>query len=112
VILYILIPWSVINLLDYYVLRHGNYRTADFYEKNGSFGAINYKTMAVYLIAFAIEVPFMDTTIYEGPVAKALDGGDIAWIVGAVVTVPLYLLVMHGAQASPTASQARQKAAS
>ena len=110
VILYILIPWSVINLLDYYVLRHGNYRTADFYEKNGSFGAINYKAMAVYLIAFAIEVPFMNTTIYEGPIAKALDGGDIAWIVGAVVTVPLYLLVMHGARASPTAGKARKKA--
>ena len=112
VILYILIPWSVINLLDYYVLRHGNYRTADFYEKNGSFGAINYKAMAVYLIAFAIEVPFMDTTIYEGPIAKALNGGDIAWIVGAVVTVPLYLLVMHGARASRTASKARSEAVS
>jgi NCS1 family nucleobase:cation symporter-1 len=98
VILYILIPWSVINLVDYYVLRHGNYRTADFYEKNGSFGAINYKAMAVYLIAFAIEVPFMNTTVYEGPVAKALDGGDIAWIVGAVVTVTLYLLVMRAAE--------------
>ena len=49
VILYILIPWSVINLVDYPVLRHGNYRTADFYEKNGSFGAINYKSMAVCL---------------------------------------------------------------
>lgn len=110
VILYILIPWSVINLVDYYVLRHGNYRTADFYEKNGSFGAINYRAMAVYLIAFAIEVPFMNTTIYEGPAAKALGGGDIAWMVGAVVTVPLYLLVMRGARASRTAGKAGEKA--
>lgn len=109
-ILYILIPWSVINLVDYYVLRHGNYRTADFYEKNGSFGAINYKAMAVYLIAFAIEVPFMNTTIYEGPAAQALGGGDIAWIVGAVVTVPLYLLVMRGARAWRTAGKAGEKA--
>lgn len=110
VILFILIPWSLINLVDYYVLRHGNYRTADFYEKNGSFGAINYKAMAVYLIAFAIEVPFMNTTVYEGPAAKALDGGDIAWIVGAVVTVPLYLLVMRGARAPRTAGKAGEKA--
>jgi len=95
VILYILIPWSVINLTDYYVLRHGQYRTADFYAKDGSFGRVNVRAMVVYLIAFGIEVPFMNTTVFEGPVAKALGGGDIAWIVGAVVTVPLYLLAMR-----------------
>jgi NCS1 family nucleobase:cation symporter-1 len=38
--------------------------------------------MIVYLVAFGIEVPFMNTTVWEGPVAKALNGGDIAWIVG------------------------------
>ena len=96
VILYILIPWSVINLTDYYYLRHGHYRTADFYAKDGAFGKVNVRTMIVYLIAFAIEVPFMNTTVFEGPAAKALGGGDIAWIVGAVVTVPLYLLAVRG----------------
>jgi nucleobase:cation symporter-1, NCS1 family len=96
VILYILIPWSVINLTDYYVLRHGRYRTADFYAKNGAFGKVNVRTMIVYLIAFGIEVPFMNTLVFEGPAAKALGNGDIAWIVGAVVTVPLYLLAVRG----------------
>lgn len=105
VILYILIPWSVINLTDYYYLRHGNYRTADFYAKNGAFGKVNLRTMIVYLIAFAIEVPFMNTLVYEGPAAKALGSGDIAWIVGAVVTVPLYLLAMRGRGASARGAQ-------
>jgi nucleobase:cation symporter-1, NCS1 family len=90
-ILYILIPWSVINLTDYYLLRHGQYRTEDFYAKNGSFGRVNLRTMVVYLLAFGIEVPFMNTTVWEGPAARALGGGDIAWIVGAVVTIPLYV---------------------
>jgi purine-cytosine permease-like protein len=71
------------------------YRTADFYAKDGSFGRVNVRAMVVYLIAFGIEVPFMNTTVFEGPVAKALGGGDIAWIVGAVVTVPLYLLALR-----------------
>jgi nucleobase:cation symporter-1, NCS1 family len=104
VILYILIPWSVINLTDYYVLRHGQYRTQDFYEKNGSFGRVNMRAMIVYLVAFGIEVPFMNTTVWEGPVAKALNGGDIAWIVGAVVTVPLYLLAVRIGRTSPRAA--------
>jgi NCS1 family nucleobase:cation symporter-1 len=100
VILYILIPWSVINLTDYYVLRHGQYRTDDFYAKNGGFGRVNTRAMLVYLIAFGIEVPFMNTTVFEGPIAKALGGGDIAWIVGAVVTAPLYLLAVRVGRAS------------
>jgi len=95
VILYILIPWSVINLTDYYVLQHGQYRTADFYASNGSFGRVNTRAMLVYQVAFGIEVPFMNTSVFEGPVAKALGGGDIAWIVGAVVAVPLYLLALR-----------------
>lgn len=95
VILYILIPWSVINLTDYYVLRHGQYQTADFFTRSGSFGRVNMRAMLVYLVAFGIEIPFMNTTVWEGPVAKTLNGGDIAWIVGAVVTVPLYLLAVR-----------------
>jgi nucleobase:cation symporter-1, NCS1 family len=91
-ILYILIPWSIINLTDYYLVRHGDYRTADFYTKDGRFGKVNIPVMIIYLVAFGIEVPFMNTTVYEGPIAKALNGGDIAWIVGAIVTIPLYLI--------------------
>ncbi|MBV9451465.1 MAG: cytosine permease [Streptosporangiaceae bacterium] len=90
-ILYILIPWSVINLTDYYLLRHGQYRTEDFYARDGGFGRVNMRAMIIYLLAFGVEVPFMNTTVYKGPVATALGGGDIAWIVGAVVTVPLYV---------------------
>ena len=95
VILYIVIPWSVINLTDYYILRHGDYRTADFYDPNGPFGKVNMRAMTVYVLAFACEFPFMNTTVFEGPVAKAMGGGDIAWIVGAVVSLPLYLIAVR-----------------
>jgi NCS1 family nucleobase:cation symporter-1 len=47
--------------------------------------------LAVYLAVFGIEVPFMNTTIYEGAIAKHIGGGDLAWVVGAVITVPLYI---------------------
>ena len=32
----------------------------------------------------------MSTPHFTGFIAKALDGGDITWIVGTVVAVPLY----------------------
>jgi purine-cytosine permease-like protein len=42
------------------------------------------------LIGFAAEIAFINTTFYEGAVAKALNGTDLSWLVGLVVTVPLY----------------------
>lgn len=93
-ILYVLIPWSVINLTDFYVLRHGRYETSHFYDAKGPFGRLNVTALVVYLAVFGIEVPFMNTTIYEGWIAKQIGGGDIAWMIGAVVTLPLYLGAM------------------
>jgi NCS1 family nucleobase:cation symporter-1 len=49
------------------------------------------------LIAFvagcAAVVPFMNTTVYTGPVASALHGADIAYYVGLVVSGIVYLLI-------------------
>ena len=39
---------------------------------------------------FAVEIPFINTTFYEGAVARALNGTDLSWLVGLAVTVPLY----------------------
>ena len=33
--------------------------------------------------------PFMSTTLYTGPATTAMNGTDLSWIVGLVVTVPL-----------------------
>ncbi|MGO7726390.1 cytosine permease, partial [Rhizobium ruizarguesonis] len=32
---YALIPWTAINLVDYYVLRSGQYRVADIFDPDG-----------------------------------------------------------------------------
>jgi hypothetical protein len=37
-------------------------------------------------------IPFMNTTIYEGPVAKSLSGGDISPFIGFPVAASLYYL--------------------
>jgi NCS1 family nucleobase:cation symporter-1 len=38
-LLYGLIPWSMINLVDFFLIRHGQYKTEDFFDPKGSFGA-------------------------------------------------------------------------
>ncbi|MGI5471898.1 purine-cytosine permease family protein [Streptomyces sp. CA-132043] len=40
--------------------------------------------------AFAVAVPFMNTSLYVGPVAEALHGADLAYYVAFVVSVAVY----------------------
>jgi NCS1 family nucleobase:cation symporter-1 len=96
-LLYFLIPWTAINLTDFYLVRRGHYRTADFFNPRGPFGMFNWRGLLVYLVTFGIEIPFMNTAVYQGPISKQLGGADIAWIVGLCVSVPLYYLLARGA---------------
>jgi NCS1 family nucleobase:cation symporter-1 len=51
-----------------------------------------WEALAALLIGFAVSVPFMDTSLYVGPVASGpLHGGDIAYYVGFTVAGLAYL---------------------
>jgi NCS1 family nucleobase:cation symporter-1 len=54
--------------------------------------------LAAFVVGFAAMVPFMDTTVYEGPVAVALKGGDLAYPVGFAVTGLLYWALQRRSQ--------------
>ena len=81
-LLYFLIPWTAINLTDFYLIRGGVYRTEDFFEPNGAFGRFNWRGLLVYFVTFAIEIPFMNTTVFQGPLSKALGGADLNLRIG------------------------------
>jgi nucleobase:cation symporter-1, NCS1 family len=90
-LLYVLIPCTAINLVDFYLIRHGDYDVEAFFDPSGGpYGRIGWVEMAAYLIGIAVEIPFMSTTLYTGPAASAMNGTDLSWIVGLVITVPLY----------------------
>ena len=46
--------------------------------------------MVAFVLGFAAAVPFMNTTVYTGPVAAALHGADLAYYVGFVVSLAAY----------------------
>jgi nucleobase:cation symporter-1, NCS1 family len=100
-LLYFLVPWTAINLTDYYLVRRGKYRTEDFFNPGGPFGSFAWRGLFVYFLTFAVEIPFMNSTIsggpWQGPISKAMGGADIAWIVGLAVAIPLYYFVARGA---------------
>jgi nucleobase:cation symporter-1, NCS1 family len=93
-LLYVLIPWTAINLVDYYLIRHGEYDVEAFFDPTGGpYGRVGWIGVTAYLIGILVEVPFMSTTLWTGPAAKAINGTDLSWIVGLVITVPLYYLL-------------------
>jgi purine-cytosine permease-like protein len=91
--LYLLVPWTATNLIDYFVVRRGEYSIADLFTPRGIYGAWSWRGLTAFAIGFAAEVPFMVLPgLYTGPVAQAMGGVDIAWLVGLVVTSVAYLI--------------------
>ncbi|MGG1662151.1 purine-cytosine permease family protein [Brevibacillus sp. NRS-1366] len=91
---YFLIPWTSINLVDYYLLRHGEYSVKDIFDINGSYGKVNWIATFAFIISILAEIPFINTTYYVGVFAKAFNGADIAWVVGLVLPAVMYYFPM------------------
>lgn len=93
-LLYFLTPWTAINLVDFYLLRHGTYVVQDIFNPDGRYGRINWIAITAYIVSILVQFPFMNTQIYTGFISKAMGGADIAWIVGLVVAALLYYVPM------------------
>lgn len=89
-LLYLLVPWTAINLTDYYVIRRGNYDIGELFKIRGAYGLVSWPAIIIYLVTIAVEIPFVSTSLYTGPVAKRLGGADISWILGLVLATALY----------------------
>jgi nucleobase:cation symporter-1, NCS1 family len=105
-LLYVLVPWTAVNLVDYYLLRHGQYDVLAFFRQDGGiYGRINAAAVQCYVIGIFVQLPFVVSPVFTGPAARAMGGLDVSWIVGLAVTGPAYYWLA-------SRSQARQAAAS
>ncbi|MGO8973124.1 MAG: purine-cytosine permease family protein [Steroidobacteraceae bacterium] len=90
-LLYVLVPWTAINLVDYYFLRHGQYDVDAFFLRDGGiYGRVNTVAVVCYAMGILVQLPFVASPLYTGPVARAMGGVDLSWIVGLAVTSPVY----------------------
>ncbi|AZV39883.1 purine-cytosine permease family protein [Komagataeibacter xylinus] len=88
----IMVPWTAINLTDYYLLRRGRYDVASFFRRDGgAYGYCNIPALCAYGIGIAIEIPFMQNGFHTGSLARRLHGVDISWVVGLLVTAAFYI---------------------
>jgi nucleobase:cation symporter-1, NCS1 family len=89
-VLYLFVPWTAVNLVDYYVVRRGHYAVAEIFNPHGMYRRWGWRGITSYLVGFAAMLPFLSTSKYTGFVASALNGADISMFVGLPVAGILY----------------------
>jgi NCS1 family nucleobase:cation symporter-1 len=92
IMVYVLVPWSAINLADYYFVRNASYSVKDMFDLNGLYGRFNWSTIAIYFLAIIIQAPFARLSFYTGVIAEQI-GADTAWIPGLIVPAILYCII-------------------
>lgn len=92
-ILYFLTPWTAVNLVDFYLVRKGNYAILEIFKPRGIYGSWNWRGLVAYFVGFAAMIPFFSIALYTGPVAEALGGADLSVFVGLPVAAILYLIL-------------------
>ncbi len=107
VLLFVFVPWSLINLVDFYLVQRERYDVSAFYTPRGIYGGWRWVAVIPYLIAVGLELLFVDQTDLKGPFVNLLGGADISWIVGGVVAAVGYLIAVRitGQGAEVTAEQ-------
>lgn len=90
--LYFLVPWTAVNLVDFYFVRHGHYAILEIFNPSGIYHRWAWRGLVAYFAGLACMVPFVALTFYQGPVTTLLGGADISFAVGLAVAGGLYYL--------------------
>ncbi len=96
--LYLLVPWTALNLVDFFFVRHGHYAIIDIFRPDGVYRRWGWRGLTAYFAGFAAEIPFMVLPpiaglSYTGWFPAHLTGGvDYSWLVGLAVSGLVYWL--------------------
>jgi purine-cytosine permease-like protein len=108
IMLYFLMPWTAVNLIDYFLLRRGRYSIQDLCTPEGIYGAWGGRGLTAYAVGFAASVPFFVVpNFFTGPLAERLGGIDVGWIVSLAAASAAYLFLSRRFDAADEASAVR-----
>jgi len=97
--LYLLVPWTALNLVDYFFVRHGHYAITDIFRLDGVYHRWGWRGLTAYFAGFVAEIPFMvlpkvGNFAYTGYFpGHLLNGVDYSWVVGLIVSGLLYWIL-------------------
>jgi hypothetical protein len=81
------------GLSDASIFNEKRYDIPALSDPAGRYGRWNLRGIGVYVVGVLIQLPFVDTHFYAGPMVAQLGGVDISWIVGMLVPGILYFLL-------------------
>jgi NCS1 family nucleobase:cation symporter-1 len=97
-------PWSAINLVDFYFVNKGRYNLNALFDPNGQYGRWNAVGISTYVFGVLIQMPFIATSLYTGPLVERLGGVDISWIIGLIIPGLAYYILARKVVAAVPAS--------
>ncbi|MFM9589322.1 cytosine permease [Streptomyces scabiei] len=112
-LLLLLIPWGAVNLVDFYLVQHGEYDVPGMYSRSGKYWSdpatwthygVNLKVLIAFLTGVVSGIPAMSNAWYVGPVARRFADADLSWIPGMVVTSVVYLALVRAGRGTRGAS--------
>jgi purine-cytosine permease-like protein len=98
--LYFLVPWSAINLVDYYLVRRGRYAVLEIFRSDSIYGRWAWRGLLSYAVGFFAMVPFFSLPFFTGPAAQAIGGVDISIVFGLLFSGLLYYLLARNVNRS------------
>jgi NCS1 family nucleobase:cation symporter-1 len=104
------VPWTSINLVDYFFVRRGRYAITHLFTPHGIYGAWGSRGLIAYVLGFGATLPFFVLAdVYTGPAARALGGVDVGWLVGLLLVAGgAYLLLCRSLDVSKENEAVRQ----
>ncbi len=101
IMLYLLVPWTSVNLVDYFFVRRGRYAITHLFLQRGIYGTWGIRGLIAYALGFMATLPFFVLPdFYTGPAARALGGVDVGWLIGLIVSGGVYLLLSRSLDVS------------
>jgi nucleobase:cation symporter-1, NCS1 family len=94
IMLYLLMPWTAVNLVDYFFLRRGRYSIVDLFRVDGIYGAWGARGLIAYAVGFVVSIPFFVIPgVYTGILAARLEGVDFGWLISGFAAAATYVLL-------------------
>jgi purine-cytosine permease-like protein len=94
---YAFTPWTAINLVDYFFVRHGVYAISEIFKPTGVYGRWGWRGNTAYLVTILVMIPFMvNAPRFVGFMAARMGGVDYSILIGLVVAAALYWALTRG----------------
>ncbi len=56
---------------------------------------VRWSALTAFIVGLVMIIPFMDTTLFEGPISKMMEGGDISYYLGLIVASVIFWALEH-----------------